>query len=429
MIDVQTMTHLLHMAFLFIWYAPLYLLNRRGWIQTMATHFSRENILYIKLFQAIALNREWVDEETNQWLLHFTDHAPWTPEDVDVDMLHTVAKEHKLLFRGNEVPLNAGMISLVFMLPKIEHPEERVIVKIKRTRIDAQLEQAIQRCKGVLWLLHWVIDCHAITSMVEHTLEDLRSQTNLALEAKNTDLLRENCKGLRYVKIPTIFSNPHPSVIVMEYLQGQTIRTIQPEDRYPFAKAVVKFGLVTGILHGVTHGDLHAGNILFFKDDADAEYPHKIGVLDFGMVTHLPTSYKEVLLDIFAELFSQSPRETAEKLLNSSLFEPCPMLTHLPNDVRAELLSFVTELLQDIMFESKRIHQVQLYKCLSKLRECVARKELHHLGVRPSDTFVKMQLVIGMAHGVTLSLCNNNFVDIMDECIDDLFHPEWLKED
>ena len=49
-----------------------------------------------------------------------------------------------------------------------------------------------------------------------------------------------------------------------------------------------------------------------------------------------------------------------------------------------------------------------------------------NIGIRPSDEFVKMQLVLAMAHGVTITLCKTNFIELMDTVLNELFHTNML---
>ena len=37
-----------------------------------------------------------------------------------------------------------------------------------------------------------------------------------------------------------------------------------------------------------------------------------------------------------------------------------------------------------------------------------------------------MQLTVAMSHGVTITLCNGNFIDKADKVINELFHTDLL---
>ena len=62
-------------------------------------------------------------------------------------------------------------------------------------------------------------------------------------------------------------------------------------------------------------------------------------------------------------------------------------------------------------------------------KEYLNKKELMNLGIRPSDNFIKTQLVLAMAHGVTLTLCKNNIVPLIDEVLNELFHTNIMLEE
>ena len=58
-------------------------------------------------------------------------------------------------------------------------------------------------------------------------------------------------------------------MILMNFIDGERIDKIKVGEYESYAKQVVKFGLTTLLIHGVVHGDLHSGNIIFIKDDND----------------------------------------------------------------------------------------------------------------------------------------------------------------
>jgi hypothetical protein len=66
---------------------------------------------------------------------------------------------------------------------------------------------------------------------------------------------------------------------------------------------------------------------------------------------------------------------------------------------------------------------------MATIKEYLNKKELSNLGIRPSDNYVKSQLVMAMAHGVTLTLCKDKFVTLMDEVLNELFHTNILLDE
>jgi predicted unusual protein kinase regulating ubiquinone biosynthesis (AarF/ABC1/UbiB family) len=401
-------------------------------IHNLTNRLSSINILYVKIFQAFALNNHFIDDLTNNKLLQFTDNAPWCFEDYDLNELNEISDKFNIILRcGYEVPINSGMISLVFKGYKKDNINIPVIIKMKRKNIEIKLNEAIQNLLFFMYILSFIpiINKYQLSEVVNKNIEIIRQQTNFLEEVDNMILIKNNCKNLKYVIIPTANRNItelYADVIVMEYIDGIKISQLKEEDYNNFAKTVIKFGLVTTIIHGVTHGDLHSGNILFIKDKNDKKYTHKIGIIDFGIIYKVEANYKGLLFDVLTQMFEKSPRQTAEKLLSSDIIEPQGILQQIPLHHYNNILSFLEVIIDETIHNSKKANQVQIYKFISNLKEYLSSKELSNIGIKPSDNFVKTQLVLAMAHGVTLTLCKDNFIGLMDTVLNELFHTNLL---
>jgi predicted unusual protein kinase regulating ubiquinone biosynthesis (AarF/ABC1/UbiB family) len=402
-----------------------------NYVRRLANSLSRVNILYVKVFQAIASNHSWIDDKTNNELLKFTDHAPWTYDDIDFYELIEVSDKYDLYFKeGYETPINSGMISIVFKAYK-NSDNLPVIIKMKRNDIKFKLNNSIENLKTLLYFLSFIpiFNKYKIAEVVDKNIEMIRHQLNFEEEVQNILRVKENCKHLKYVKIPDVsekVTKSYPNFIIMEYIHGIKIHDLIEEDYIPFAKQVLKFGLVTTIVHGLSHGDLHSGNILFIKDDNDEKYPHKIGVIDFGIIFELDTQYKNTLFELFTQIFERPPRESIVQFLNSVIIENHDIIKQIPEQDYEKIVQVGIDIFEQTLHQSQNVNQVQLYKFLSKMYEYLSKKEIANLGIKPSDQFIKTQMVLAMAHGVTLSLCKENFLSIMDNVLNELFHTHLL---
>jgi predicted unusual protein kinase regulating ubiquinone biosynthesis (AarF/ABC1/UbiB family) len=431
--NIKSVIFLLNAFFIFASEGLLYVLfqDYSFFIDRLSMRLASINILYVKIFQAFALNNSLIDDKINNKLLKFTDNAPWNFSDIDLQQLIEMSDKYDIrLPSGYEVPINSGMISLVFKCidNKTNQP---VIIKMKRKNIQQRLDDAIDNLLFSMYILSFIpiVNKYQLAEVVNKNVEIIRRQTNFFEEIENMDRIRENCKSLKYVKIPIAnkqVTQEYPDLILMEYIQGMKINQIKEEDYESFAKLVVKFGIVTTIIHGVTHGDLHGGNILFIKDKKDPKYSHKIGVIDFGIIYEVGSQYKGMLFDIFTQLFENTPRESAEKLLNSGLIDPPGILQQLPKEHYNNILSFTSEIIDETINSSKKANQLQIYKFISKFKAYLSKDELSEIGIRPSDDFVKSQLILAMSHGVTLTLCRDDFVTLMDKVINELFNTKML---
>lgn len=401
-------------------------------IDRLTMRLSSINILCVKVFQAFALNNSLIDDTMNNKLLKFTDNAPWNYSDINFKDLNDVAEQYDLhLGHGYEVPINSGMISLVFKASKKSNMNEKVIIKMKRKNIQEKLDDAIDNLLFSMYILSFIpiIHKYQISDVVSKNVEIIRHQTNFLEEIDNMTRIRGNCKNLKYVKIPIPVrevTEVYPDIILMNLIEGIKINQIKEEDYEEFAKLVVKFGLVTTIVHGVTHGDLHSGNVLFIRDENDTKYPYKLGVIDFGIIYEVNTQYKDLMFDIFTNLFERPARESAVQFLNSGIIHPPGILRQIPQTDYDNIVNFTEEIINETIHSSKMANQIQIYKFLSKLKEYLSKREMMEIGIRLSDDFVKSQLVLAMAHGITLTLCKGDFITLMDKCLNELFHTQML---
>lgn len=404
-----------------------------SYIERLTTNMAEVNILYVKIFQAIASNNNLIDEKTNKELLRFTDNAPWSYDDIRLYDLIELENEYNLYFKGYKTPINSGMISIVFKAYK-KSDKTPVIIKMKRKNIELKLNNAIENLKTLLYFLSYipVIHKYQIADVINKNIEIIRDQTDFQKEVENIIKVKKNCENLKYVKIPEVYTEitkNYPNFIVMEYIEGLKINELEEQDYFEFSKQVLKFGLVSTIVHGVAHGDLHSGNILFIKDDFDEKYPHKIGVIDFGIIFEIDTIYKETLFELLTQLFEKPPRETIIHLLNSVIIANPEIIKQIPEAVYESIINIGMELFTDAIKNAKNANQIQIYKFLDTIKQYISKKELYNLGIRPSDNFVKTQLVLAMAHGVTLTLCKDNLMMTIDNVLNELFHTKIMLED
>jgi hypothetical protein len=153
---------------------------------------------------------------------------------------------------------------------------------------------------------------------------------------------------------------------------------------------------------------------------------YKIGVIDFGIIYELDANYREVLFDVLTQMFEIPPRVSAIKLLNSCIFEPPGVFDKISNEHKERIIHFACEMFEEAVNSSKKANQLQIYKFLHTFKDYLHNSEIANVGIRPSDDFVKTQLVLAMAHGITLTLCKDEYMGIADKVINELFHTNIL---
>ena len=210
-------------------------------IDKLATKLSSINILYVKFFQAFALNNSLIDDNTNNKLIKYTDNAPWDFSDINLSRLVEMVDKYNIALRdGYEIPINSGMISLVFKgYNKID--SRPIIIKMKRNNIQEKLNEAIDNLLFLIYILSFIpiINKYQLAEVVNKNIEIIRHQTNFIEEIDNMDKIRENCKHLKYVKIPKAnrqITEEYSDIIVMDYIEGMKINRILGKEMQNFAK-------------------------------------------------------------------------------------------------------------------------------------------------------------------------------------------------
>lgn len=119
--------------------------------------------------------------------------------------------------------------------------------------------------------------------LVKDFANQIRKELDFIRDGTNADILRENMKPLRGVKVPKIYWDySRRRLLVMEYIDGVRVDNISAiRERGLNPKRIAHNGFVAYMTqifeNGFFHGDPHPGNLLVTGDGA-------IAFLDFGIV-------------------------------------------------------------------------------------------------------------------------------------------------
>lgn len=392
-------------------------------IKNITRRLSTKNILYVKFFQAISLNNNLIDGAINQELIKYTDSVPFSQDDIDWDLMLKL-KQLCGIDLLSSVPINSGMISLVYLMNDTER-KQKVVVKIKRMGIEEKLNDAIDKIKFVIHSLMYIpqLNHFNLLESFNKNILTLKNQLDFEQELKNTIRMKNECKNLKYIKIPEVFDKVTgylPNVIVMEYLLGQHISKLKETDYEQFAKLVVKYGVVSSFMNGFGHGDLHAGNILFIKN-GDSDY--KLGLIDFGIVLEIDEKVRNKFLGIFCDFYTKSPTDISNDFLYCFI-EPQEVFEHLPIQHKESLVQMTASIIKNVISGSKTANQSKLFEFIIHFNHYLTENDLKKYGLYFNDDFIKMQMGLAMAHGVCLCLCNNNYVEIANQVSNEMFHND-----
>jgi len=402
--------------------------NQDKLVNNLTKRLSNQNILCVKIFQAFALNHNIFNESKMNYLMNYTDSAPWNNKDIDIKSLIQLEKLFNLEILNNYKPVKSGMISLVFKCINKNKMGEIMIIKMKRNNIEPILNDGIQKMLFCINLLSFVpiLNNYQISKIIHDNIHLIDQQIDFKKEVQNICIMKKTCKNLKYVKIPyvceevtTHFSN----IIMMEYIKGLTIKDIKITDFAEYSKQIIKFVLVTTLINGICHGDLHMGNILFIKDEIDTKYKYKIGILDFGIIYKID-KMKNILYYVLANLYTDLPEKISQNLLESGILEPSDCIKKLPKTHYEYMLGIITKFINDTIYVSKHFCQINAFNSLYELNDYIIENKLVVDGVqiKPCDDLIKFQVIFTMLYGVIFKLCGINYLEITNKVMIDLFH-------
>ena len=423
------------------------------YIKNLALNFSRENIFFIKFFQAVCTtSHPLLTDDVLQYLNTFTDNAPYTDSEIDVESLERLMQEYSIEIKTPFVPIKSGAISLIFEgtltsekgQRQVENQKEKsVIIKCKRVGIDDKIQDAIFSMNHLISFTKIVphiknLNVHDIYNENKQSIID---QLSFYKEVRNIEMYysKWNKPGLDYIKIPKVYSEitqQIPNVIVMERIVGNTIYNIDPEDKDRYANLLAKFNFKSVFYDSMYHGDIHPGNVFFIKepkvnstasiddddnsensDDSDntnendgsdnandannsnnndfKKYKYKLGVIDFGIVGKFSREMQNTIFHLFKGLYEKNHDAVAHCIIDN-LVEPRDALTPEKNGELIDIISKYSE-----SHFGKETHRFLDAEDIIKIN-----KILYGFGVQFSKEFCKIELSFAISDSVCKLLTN-----------------------
>ena len=390
------------------------------YIKQLASRLSRENVFYVKFFQAVCtIKSPLLTDELSSFLTSFTDNVPYSSSEIDCESLELLINEFSVSIKRPFIPIKSGTISLIFEGTMHDKP---VIIKCKRIGIDDKIQNAIFHMNHLISTSKFIphiknLNVHEIYSENKQSVVDQLSFEN---EVQNIELFysKWNKPGLDYIKIPKVYSEitrKIPNVIVMERIFGKTITQIDADDKDKYALLLAKFNFKSVFYDAIYHGDFHPGNVFFLKedkvklihsdsdsdsdsdddDDDGTPYTYKLGIIDFGIIGKLTRELQNVIHNLFYNLYEKNHVGVANCMVDN-LIEPKNILT---SEIKKELVEILSSY-SEMHFGKDN------YKFLDAEDMIVINKILCKYGVQFSKEFCKVELSFAISDSVCKLLTN-----------------------
>ena len=313
---------------------------RNNAIIDVSKRLAVKNMMYVKIFQAFATNRNIVSPELNQFFSEYTDNVKYADDEYDINELKELEARSKdcvpfqqLRILNDYTPIKSGLMSLIFKgVIGDGNAETHVVIKYLRKNIsknfNASMNNLVVFAKFTRYFPY--LRTLNVENLILQNIVCLNDQVCFRKELANINMYYRSWKDYEYVKIPKPYDDYtekiNPDVVVMEYIEGMKITEIDPEDNDEFGKALAAFNAKAAFCTSFYHGDLHPGNILFIKTQAVASSAsskpiYKIGILDFGIIGHLSRTDQELLFKAMKFMYQRKYNKIIDIIMSCELSE------------------------------------------------------------------------------------------------------------
>ncbi|MCP9625299.1 AarF/ABC1/UbiB kinase family protein [Nocardia otitidiscaviarum] len=278
--------------------------RKRAVADGMVDGFEHLGPLFVKLGQLIASSpgtfpREFADA----CLRCLDDMKPFPAAEAKAIIAAELGKPISELFREfDDVPLSAASMAQVHgcvladgrpAVVKVQRPDiaRRMIVDL---RAALRLAQAMEKRSENARVAN-------ASGMVRDLYEATVAELNFLIEADNQTRARANLAAFgdnANVAVPEVYWDYcAPRVLCMERMRGlpldrfDDIRAAHPEPEL-LIRRLVKAWMESVAVHGLFHGDVHAGN-LWLLDDG------RVAMLDFGIVGRMENEWRDFVRALF----------------------------------------------------------------------------------------------------------------------------------
>ena len=333
-----------------------YMKYKIGWksktnaIIDLSKRLASINMMYVKIFQAFATNKNIVSPELNQFFSDYTDNVEYTDDEYNDEDL--IELEHKAVdcypykpieILNNRKPIKSGLMSLIFKGRFVDGTGtgQYVAIKYLRNNIITNFNTSMNNLVVFAKLTKYIpyIRTLNIETLILQNIVCLKDQVCFRKEVTNIQQYYKGWKDCDYVKIPEPYSEftekINPNIIIMEFINGIKITEIEPVDNDKFGIILASFNAKAAFCNSIYHGDLHPGNILFIKETSaaaaaaaaaagEAAAVYKIGILDFGIIGHLTRNDQELLFKSAKLLYQKKYKRMINVILNEMSEELTP---------------------------------------------------------------------------------------------------------
>lgn len=310
--------------FIYYYFTKLPRLERLELVKSITYKLEDLNIVYVKIFQTLCLEKDILYNNEKDYLLKYTDNVPYKSEEVDYELLDILESKYNIRLEENQ-PINSGIIGIVFKGLDVNDNDSKVVIKILKKDIEKKLNAVFNEIECLTYIISYIpfLNNLNLHKLFLDNKESLLNQVNFVKEVTNIEIFRFKNQNLPEYRIPYVYkeiTNIYNNVIVMENIKGLTIDTVKDYDsniKEEFGKLLMKFGMISILYNSAIHCDLHAGNIFFYINNTNSELPkYQLGLIDFGLCSYPNKNSQNYYYIFFNDFFYRRDFSDKEKVNN-----------------------------------------------------------------------------------------------------------------
>lgn len=381
--------------------------NYNYMIKNITTKLAEKNIFFIKIFQAFANNNNVMDKDLFNYFIQYTDSVTYDITEIDYNGLYNLINIARTngdeLLIDSEQPIKSGNIALVY---NGRLNGKRIIIKYRRKNIETKFRKSMEELQILINItkhMPYLSDLN-ITDLFEENYQIMLNQLIFSNEVKNIEMFYEKFKDVENICIPKVYSyftDSNPEVIVMDYIEGKRIEHIDGDDKDEYSRILSRFNLKCVFYDAIYHADLHSGNVIFIKDehDADTETPPKlkIGIIDYGIIGTMTREEQNVFFIFFKVLVSKNYRDLAQFIVENLSDKICIEKPAINDQQKEVIVAEIDALCSRVLsVDNKFFGGEEIYE-INK----ILKKE----NMKFSKFFCRVELAIAISENVCNSLC------------------------
>ena len=300
-------------------------------IKKISKKLEQENIVYLKIFQALSLDKDLLTNDEQEFLLKYTDNVPYKTNEIDYDLLHKLEAEFSITLKS-KIPINCGIVGLVF--EGIDLSNNKVIIKMLKKDIYERFTNVFDELLYISYMSQYIpyINSLKITKLLIDNEQILLNQMNFMKELEAIEIFSEKYKNNKEYVFPKVYrhiTEKYNKLLVMENISGlkyKDIENMSETIKEEFAYVLNKFGILGILYHSVIHCDLHSGNVFFYINNETTStnnevIKYKLGIIDFGICAFPNKKNQNAYYVFLNSIFCNQDYSNIEKLLYTIIQE------------------------------------------------------------------------------------------------------------